>query len=55
MRALGRKKHNFFFGDALPKSNARAHLKQREKLSGLSAETIKAKYITLPLNKSVAI
>ena len=27
MRALGRKKH-MFFGNARPKSNARAHLKQ---------------------------
>ena len=30
MRALGRKKHMFFFGNARPKSNARAHLKQRK-------------------------
>ena len=34
MRALGRKKH-VFFGNARPKSNARAHLKQRKKHSGL--------------------
>ena len=27
----GHKKHMFFFGNALPKSNARAHLKQRKK------------------------
>ena len=32
MRALGRKKHIIFFGDALPKSNARAHLKQRKNI-----------------------
>ena len=31
MRALGRKKHMFFGGNALHKSNARAHLKQRKK------------------------
>ena len=31
MRALGRKKHMFVFGNALPTSNARAHLKQRKK------------------------
>ena len=31
MRALGRKKHMFFFGNARPKSNAHAHLKQRKK------------------------
>ena len=31
MRALGRKKHMFFFGNARPKSNARAHLNQRQK------------------------
>ena len=35
MRALGRKKH-VFFGNARPKSNARAHLKQRKKHSGLN-------------------
>ena len=35
MRALGRKKTCFFFGNARPKSNARAHLKQRKKHSGL--------------------
>ena len=35
MPALGRKKHMFFFGNARPKSNARAHLKQRKKHSGL--------------------
>ena len=28
-------KNTFFFGNALPKSNARAHLKQRKKHSGL--------------------
>ena len=27
--ALGRKKHMFFSGNAHPKSNARAHLKQK--------------------------
>ena len=32
MRALGRKKHMFFFGNALPKSNARANLKQRKNI-----------------------
>ena len=31
MRALGRKKAHVFFGDARPKSNVRAHLKQRKK------------------------
>ena len=36
MRALGRKKHMFFFGKALPKFNERAHLKQRKKQSGLT-------------------
>ena len=35
MRALGRKKAHGFFGKARPKSNARAHLKQRKKHSGL--------------------
>ena len=35
MRALGRKKTHVFFGNAQPKSNARAHLKQRKKNSGL--------------------
>ena len=30
MRALARKKTHAFFGNALPKSNARAHLKQRK-------------------------
>ena len=34
MRALGRKKHMFFY-NALSKSNARAHLNQRKKHSGL--------------------
>ena len=34
MRALGRK-NTCFFGNVRPKSNARAHLKQREKHSGL--------------------
>ena len=29
MRVLGRKKPHAFFGNALPKSNARAHLKQK--------------------------
>ena len=36
MRAMGGKKTHVFFGNALPKSNARAHLKQRKKHSGLS-------------------
>ena len=31
MRALGRKKTMVFFGNARPKSNARAYLKQRKK------------------------
>ena len=31
MRALGRKKH-IFFGNALPKSNARTHLKQKQNI-----------------------
>ena len=31
MRALGRKETHVFFGNARPKSNARAHLKQRKK------------------------
>ena len=35
MRALGRKKTIFVSGNARPKSNARAHLKQRKKHSGL--------------------
>ena len=39
MRALGRKKTHVFFGNARPKSNARAHLKQRKKHSGLSKAT----------------
>ena len=34
MRALG-KKNTCLFGNALPKSNTRAHLKQRKKHSGL--------------------
>ena len=34
MRALGRKKTHVFLGNARPKSNARAHLKQRKKHSG---------------------
>ena len=29
---------NFFFGTALPESNARAHLKQEKKHSGLNME-----------------
>ena len=36
MRPLGIKKHMVFFGNALPKSNATAHLKQRKKHSGLN-------------------
>ena len=31
----GQKKTHVFFGNARPKSNARAHLKQRKKHSGL--------------------
>ena len=43
MRALGRKKHMFFlFGNARPKSNACAHLKQRKKHSGLMIDLQKA-------------
>ena len=34
MRALGSKKH-MFFGNALPKSNARAHLKKRKNIVAL--------------------
>ena len=36
MRALYRKKH-VFLGNAPPKSNARAHLKRRQKHSGAGA------------------
>ena len=36
MRAMGRIKHMFYFGSARPESNARAHLKQRKKHSGLN-------------------
>ena len=35
MRAWAEKNSMFFFGNARPKSNARAHLKQRKKHSGL--------------------
>ena len=36
----GQKKNTcFFFGNAWPKSNARAHLKQRKKHSGLMLST----------------
>ena len=35
MRALGGKKPHGFFGNARPKSNARAHLKQRKKMVAL--------------------
>ena len=35
MRALGRKKHMLFFGNARPKSNARAHLKLRKNIVAL--------------------
>ena len=35
MRVLARKKTHVFFGSARPKCNARAHLKQRKKQSGL--------------------
>ena len=38
MRALCKKKLMFFFGNARPKSNERAHLKQRKKHSGLMPE-----------------
>ena len=34
MRALGKKTH-MFFGNARPKSNARAHLKQRKEHIGI--------------------
>ena len=40
MRVLGRKKHMFFFGNARPKSNVRAHLKQRKKHSGLRPKKV---------------
>ena len=40
MHALGRKKTHVFFGIALPKSNARAHLKQRKKHSGLMSQVL---------------
>ena len=40
MRALGRKKTHVFFGNARPKSNARAYLKQRKKHSGLKARWV---------------
>ena len=36
MCALGKKNPCFFFGNARPKSNARAHLKQKKKHSGLN-------------------
>ena len=36
----GQKKHMFFWGNVLSKSNARAHLKQRKKHSGLYCRTI---------------
>ena len=35
MRAWAEKNTMFFLGNARPKSNARAHLKQRKKHSGL--------------------
>ena len=35
MRALGRKKHMVFFGNARSKSNARAHLKQKKNIVAL--------------------
>ena len=38
MRALGRKK-TCFFNNARPKSNARVHLKQRKKHSGLTPDS----------------
>ena len=41
MPALGRKQNTCFF-NARPKSNARAHLKQRKKHSGLSWEILVA-------------
>ena len=35
IRVLGGKKHMFFFGNARPKSNARAHLKQKKNIVAL--------------------
>ena len=40
MRALGRKETHVFFGNARPKFNARAHLKQRKKHSGLMHQAL---------------
>ena len=48
MRALGRKNICFFFGNALPKSNARAHLKQRKKHSDLNSVTMLTHVIHRP-------
>ena len=36
----GQKTKHMFFGNARPKSNARAHLKQRKKYSGFSPATV---------------
>ena len=36
----GQEKTHVFFGNAQPKSNARAHLKQRKKHSGLMYQTM---------------
>ena len=41
----GQKKNMFFFGNAQPKSNARAHLKQRKKHSGLSVKQNRWSYL----------
>ena len=49
MRALGRKKTHVFSGNALPKSNARAHLKQRKKHSGLT-DSQKIEFKTVVVN-----
>ena len=41
----GQKKNTCFFGNARPKSNARAHLKQRKKHSGLTAYLKSKQYV----------
>ena len=53
MRALGRK-NTCFFGNARPKSNARAHLKQRKKHSGLMLclSAIEFRYLPFRLSKN---
>ena len=45
----GQRKTHVFFGDARPKSNARAHLKQRKKHSGLTFQMI-IKFVFLLFN-----